>query len=109
MDGKACVAPSAKAINASTYTKNGKVPYTVPRALPVEEIKSLVKDFRLAAENAKRAGFDGIQLHGAHGYLIDEFLRDGANKRTDEYGGCIPNRAKFCLEVLDELIEVFGP
>ena len=76
--------------------------------MTIEEIKQVVKEFRQGAENAKEAGFDGVQLHGAHGYLIDQFLRDGANKRHDEYGGSVENRSKLCLEVIDELINVFG-
>lgn len=68
----------------------------------------MIKDFRKGAENVKAAGFDGVELHGAHGYLVDQFLRDSVNNRTDAYGGSIPNRARFLLEVLDQLIEVFG-
>ena len=77
--------------------------------MTIDDIEELVKDFRKGAENAKRAGFDGIQLHGANGYIIDSFLRDSANQRTDDYGGSVENKARLCLEVVDELIAVFGP
>lgn len=79
------------------------------KAATLEDIERLIKDFRKGAENVKAAGFDGVELHGAHGYLVDQFLRDSVNNRTDAYGGSIPNRARFCLEALDQLIEVFGP
>ena len=77
--GKTPVAPSAIAINASVHTSTGRVPHVVPHELTVDEIKQLVKDFRKGAENAKRAGFDGLELHGAHGYLVDSFLKDSSN------------------------------
>ncbi|EAR87547.1 FAD/FMN-binding family oxidoreductase (macronuclear) [Tetrahymena thermophila SB210] len=80
-----------------------------PHRLTVPEIKEIVEQFRQGAINAKEAGFDGIQLHGANGYLVDQFLRNGVNDRTDEYGGSIENRSRFALEVLDALISVFGP
>ena len=69
--------------------------------MTVEDIKQVLKEFRTGAENAKKAGFDGVELHGANGYLVDEFLRDGTNKRTDEYGGSIENRCRFPLECID--------
>jgi len=72
------------------------------------EIKDVIEEFRKAAVLAKKAGFDGLQLHGANGYLVDQFLRDGVNKRTDKYGGSYENRSRFCLEVIDALISVFG-
>lgn len=102
------IAPSAIAINGSIHTANGRVPHAVPREATLEDIKKLIADFRKGAENAKAAGFDGLELHGANGYIIDQFLRDGSNKRTDEYGGSIENRARLLFEVLDQLIEVFG-
>eukprot|EP00347_Sterkiella_histriomuscorum_P001145 403373155 len=108
INGLETVSASAIAINGTVHTKNGRVQHAVPRELTIPEIKELVKTFRRGAENAKRAGFDGIQLHGAHGYLVDQFLKDSSNQRTDEYGGSIENKSRFCLEVLDELIEVFG-
>ena len=85
--GKESVSASAIAIDGETYTPEGKKPYAVPRALTVEEIKDIVNDFRQAAINAKEAGFDGVEIHGANGYLIDQFLRESSNQRTDEYGG----------------------
>lgn len=89
-------------------TDEGKLPFTVPREATKEDLKKVVNDFKKAAENAKRIGFDGAELHGAFGYLIDQFLKNGLNKRTDEYGGSIENRARLCLEALDAIIEVFG-
>jgi N-ethylmaleimide reductase len=80
----------------------------IPEALTEEGILNIVEDFRKGAENALKAGFDGLELHGANGYLIDQFLRDGSNKRTDNYGGSIENRCRFPLLVMDALISVFG-
>lgn len=108
-DGEQPVSSSAKAIpNEMTHTPQGDKPYEVPRALRTEEIPRYVEMFRLAATNAQLAGFDGVQIHGAHGYLIDNFLRDGVNARTDAHGGSIPNRARFLLEVTDAAISVWG-
>jgi len=108
-DGEQPVCSSAKPIrNDTTSTPQGPRPYEVPRALRTEEIPRYVGMFRLGARNAKAAGFDGVQLHGAHGYLIDNFLRDGVNDRTDAYGGSIENRARFLLEATDAAIEVWG-
>ena len=108
-DGEQPVSSSAKAIpNEMTHTPQGDKPYEVPRALRTEEIPRYVEMFRLAATNAQLAGFDGVQIHGAHGYLIDNFLRDGVNARTDAYGGSVPNRARFLLEVTDAAISVWG-
>ena len=103
------VAPSAIAIaNEETHTPEGKKPYTVPRALEDAEIPGIIEGFRLAAANAKAAGFDGVQIHAANGYLIDEFLRDGTNHRTGPYGGPIANRARLLLEITDAVISVWG-
>lgn len=103
------VAPSAIPItNDELHTPEGKKPYVVPRELRDDEIPGLVEGFREAAENARAAGFDGVEIHGANGYLIDEFLRDGANHRTGPYGGPIENRARFLLEVVDAVISVWG-
>ena len=107
-DGKEAVSASAIAIDGETHTPEGKKPYTVPRALTVAEIKDIVNDFRLAAINAKEAGFDGVEIHGANGYLIDQFLRDSANQRTDEYGGSLENRSRFLFEVIEAVTGVFG-
>jgi N-ethylmaleimide reductase len=95
---KAPVAPSAVRANAKTYIPGaGYVDTSEPRALALEEIAGIVDDFRTAARHAIEAGFDGVEIHGAHGYLIDAFLRDGSNKRTDAYGGSIENRARFLV------------
>ena len=107
-DGKEPVAPSAFAIeNDEVHTPEGKKPYTIPRALADHEIPDIVAGFKHAAQNALKAGFDGIEVHGANGYLLDEFLRDGANKREGPYGGRIEDRAKLLLEVIDAVCEVF--
>jgi N-ethylmaleimide reductase len=102
------LAPSAVKPNVLAYTRKGKVEAPEPRALSKEEIKQVVNEYRQGAANAMRAGFDGVEIHGANGYLIDQFLRDGANKRTDEYGGSIENRARFALEVVDAVIAEVG-
>lgn len=94
--------------NESTHTPTGKHPYPAPRALRTEEIPGIVEAFRQGAENAKKAGFDAVQLHGAHGYLLDQFLRDSVNDRSDAYGGSIPNRARLLFEALDAAIGVWG-
>ncbi len=107
--GKAPVAPSAIAAKAKTYVPgSGFVDTSEPRALETAEIAGIVQDFRTAARNAIEAGFDGVEIHGAHGYLIDAFLRDGSNKRTDIYGGSIENRARFLLEVMSAVIADIG-
>lgn len=103
------VAPSELRIEDNeVHTPEGKMPYVMPRALLDSEIPAIVAGFRKAAENAKAAGFDGVELHGANGYLVDQFLRDGANKRDGKYGGSIENRARFLLEVLTAISEVLG-
>lgn len=103
------VAPSAIPITGDeVHTPEGKKPYVTPRELRDDEIPSIVAGFKKAAENAKAAGFDGVEVHGANGYLLDEFLRDGANKRSGPYGGSIENRARLMLEVLDAAISVWG-
>jgi N-ethylmaleimide reductase len=108
-DGEQPVSSSARAIrNETTQTPQGAKPYEIPRALRTDEISRYVEMFKSAAQNAQLAGFDGVQVHGAHGYLIDNFLRDGVNARTDAYGGSVPNRARFLLEVTDAVIGVWG-
>lgn len=103
------VAPSALAItNDEVHTPEGKKPYVVPRVLRDNELPAIVFGFQTAAENAKTAGFDGIEIHGANGYLLDEFLRDGSNQRTGRYGGSIENRARLMLEVLEAVCAVWG-
>lgn len=86
-----------------------KQPYPAPRQATLEDIAKVMRDYRVAAENAKAAGFDGVELHGANGYLPDQFLRDGVNKRTDRYGGTAANRARFHLEATQILVDVWGP
>ena len=103
------VAPSALPITGDeVHTPEGKKPYVTPRELRDDEIPDIVAGFKKAAENAKAAGFDGVEVHGANGYLLDEFLRDGANKRSGPYGGPLENRARLMLEVLDAVISVWG-
>ena len=108
-DGAQPVAPSVIAItNSQVLTPEGMKSYAIPRELKIEELPNIVGAFKKAAENAKLAGFDGVEIHGANGYLLDEFLRDGSNKRTDEYGGSIENRAQLMLEVLQTVCDVWG-
>lgn len=102
------VAPSAIAAEGQIFTPDGRVDYPTPIELTVSQINDIVTDFTNAAQNAKNAGFDGVELHGAFGYLPDEFLQDGSNKRTDSYGGSIANRARFMLEIVEGLIGVWG-
>jgi N-ethylmaleimide reductase len=108
-NGAQPVAPSPIPITGDeVHTPEGKKPYVTPRELRDDEIPGIVAGFRKAAENAKAAGFDAIELHGANGYLIDEFLRDGSNKRRGPYGGPVENRARLLLEILDATIAVWG-
>ena len=107
-DGAAPVAPSAIRPEGLIYTASGQVPFVEPRPLSASEIAAVVDDFARAAANAKAAGFDGVELHGANGYLIDQFLRDGTNHRRDTYGGSIVNRTRFLLEVTEAVAGVWG-
>lgn len=107
-DGLQPVAPSALAIEGEVHTAQGKQAYVVPRALADAEIPDIVAGFRQAAENAKLAGFDGIEVHGANGYLIDQFLRDGSNRRDGPYGGNRENRARLLFEILEASTAVWG-
>ena len=103
------VAPSALAIlNDEVHTPEGNKPYAMPRELLDDELPAIVEGFKQAAINAKAAGFDGVEVHGANGYLLDAFLRDGANKRNGPYGGSIENRARLMLEVVTAVIDVWG-
>jgi len=102
------VAPSAIAADGTVFTSQGPAKMVAPRALETHEIPGLVAQFRAGAENAKAAGFDGVELHGANGYLLDQFTRDGTNQRTDAYGGSIANRVRFPLEVTQAVIDVWG-
>jgi len=105
--GKQPVAPSAIAIIDEVHTPEGKLPYTEPRALNDDELPGIIAGFKQAAINAKAAGFDGVEVHGANGYLLDQFLRDGSNKRSGAYGGPIENRARLMLEVIAAVCEVW--
>ncbi|WP_024851251.1 alkene reductase [Hydrogenovibrio kuenenii] len=107
-NGKEAVSASAIAIDDETQTPEGKKPYTVPHELTKAEIANIVQDFRQAAANAIAAGFDGVEVHGANGYLIDQFLRNSANQRSDEYGGSLENRARFLNEVLEAVTNEIG-
>jgi N-ethylmaleimide reductase len=106
-DGGQPVAPSAIAAKTKTFIESGFADVSEPRALELGEITGIVADYKKAAENAKRAGFDGVEIHGANGYLIDQFLKDGSNKRADAYGGSIENRIRFALEVTDAILTVW--
>lgn len=106
-NGKQPVAPSAIAIDGEVHTPKGKLPYEMPRELNDKEIPDIIAGFKKAAENAKAAGFDGVEVHGANGYLLDQFLRDGSNKRTGKYGGTIENRARLLLEVLEAVCDIW--
>lgn len=107
--GAVPVAPSAIAIsNEEVHTPEGKQPYTVPRALADDELPAIVAGFAQAAQNAMVAGFDGVEVHGANGYLLDQFLRDGSNQRSGPYGGARENRARLMLEVLDAVCTRIG-
>lgn len=107
-NGALPVAPSAIAPEGEASTFTGPQPYVIPRALETAEIPGIVADYRRAAENALAAGFDGVEIHGANGYLLDQFLHDGSNHRTDEYGGSIANRTRLLLEVMAAVIDVWG-
>ena len=109
-DGLAPVGPSAIRANAKTFiADHGFVDCSTPRALQLEETPGIVADFRHASMRALDAGFDGVELHGAHGYLLDAFLRNGSNHRTDAYGGSIENRARLLLEVAEACAKAIGP
>ena len=109
-DGQAPVAPSAIQAKSQTYVSadSGMIDVSAPRALDTDEIPGVVDEFREAAERAKRAGFDGVEIHGANGYLLDQFTRDGTNHRDDAYGGSLENRLRFPLEVVKAVADVFG-
>lgn len=108
LDGALPVAPSAIAPAGRVSLVRPETPYVVPRALELAELPRVIEDFRRGAHNAQRAGFDGVELHGANGYLLDQFLQSKTNQRTDAYGGPVENRARLMLEVVDALISVWG-
>ena len=107
--GVAPLAPSVVPFEGVAVTKDGFVPASPHRAIEIEEIPGIIEEFRVAAQRAKEAGFDGVELHGANGYLVDQFIQNGTNKRTDAYGGPIENRVRFLREAVEALISVFGP
>ncbi|SFK64174.1 alkene reductase [Methylocapsa palsarum] len=109
LDGQAPVGPSTIRANTKTFVAGqGFVEVSMPRALGLDEMPGIIQDFRYASLRAIEAGFDGVELHGAHGYLLDAFLRDGTNHRTDAYGGAIANRARLILEVAKRCADAIG-
>ena len=108
LDGKLPVAPSAIAADGHVSHLRPERPFVTPRALATTEIPGIVESYRRGAQNAQRAGFDGVEIHGANGYLLDQFLQDSTNHRMDEYGGTIENRARLMLAVTDAAISVWG-
>jgi len=106
--GMVPVAPSALPVHEEIHTPAGKQEIPVPHALNIPEIGGIIDQFRAAAVNAKEAGFDGVEIHGANGYLLDQFLRDGSNHRTDSYGGSVRNRARLPFEVAVAVAEIWG-
>lgn len=108
LEGKLPVAPSAIAAAGHVSLIRPLKAYVTPRALERAELAGVVEAYRRGAENAKRAGFDGVEIHGANGYLLDQFLQDSSNKRTDDYGGSLENRARLALEVTDAVVGVWG-
>jgi N-ethylmaleimide reductase len=108
VDGALPVSASAIAALGNAHTPLGKKPYVTPRALDLDEIPGVVKTYGDATRRAQEAGFDGVEIHGANGYLIDEFLRDGSNQRTDAYGGSIPNRLRFLQEVTEAVVAAWS-
>ena len=109
LDDRTPVSASAIAPRGEVSLLRPKRPFVTPRPLSLAELAEVVEAYRQGAENAKRAGFDGVELHGANGYLLDQFLQDGSNTRTDAYGGPVGNRARLMLEAVDAAISVFGP
>ncbi len=106
--GELPVAPSAINPNSQAFTPAGLKDTVTPRAMTTEEVRGTVQDFVQAARNAVEAGFDGVEIHGANGYLVEQFLRDSSNRRTDIYGGSIPNRARFLFEIVEGVSEAIG-
>jgi N-ethylmaleimide reductase len=102
------VAPSAIAAKGELYTTQGPRPFVTPRALELEELPGIIREFAEGGRRAKEAGFDGVEVHGANGYLLDQFLRDGSNHRTDAYGGPVEHRARFLLEVTQAVADAVG-
>ena len=107
-NGALPVAPSAVRPEGQAFTEHGFAPHPTPRALETSEIPGLIGDYVHAAECAKRAGFDGVEIHAANGYLLEQFLRSKTNLRTDQYGGSVENRARLLLEVAEAVVKVWG-
>ncbi|XP_078148953.1 putative 12-oxophytodienoate reductase 11 [Carex rostrata] len=107
--GPAPISSTDKQIPSRKQNDNTVEEYLPPRALRTEEIPNIVNDFRLAARNAMEAGFDGVEMHGAHGYLIEQFMKDSINNRTDKYGGSVENRCRFALEIVEAISNEIGP
>jgi N-ethylmaleimide reductase len=107
-DGQAPVAPSPIRAATKTYIATGFADVSEPRALGIDEIPNVLREYEQAARNAKEAGFDGVEIHAANGYLLDQFMKDGSNHRTDAYGGSIPNRVRLTLEVAERVAKVWG-
>lgn len=107
-NGELPVAPSAIAPEGEVATFTGMKPYVTPRALELAEIPEIIAQYRLGAENALAAGFDGVEVHSANGYLLDQFLQDNTNHRTDIYGGSIENRSRLLMEVMEAVVDVWG-
>lgn len=108
LDGRTPVAPSAIRPDGHVSLVRPKQEYVTPHALTIDEIQEVVEAYRMGAENARKAGFDGVEIHGANGYLIDQFLQDSSNRRGDEYGGTIANRTRFLNQIADAVIGVWG-
>ena len=108
LDGETPVGPSPIAAAGESHTPLGKKPYVTPRELDADELPGIAEDFAKGAERAMRAGFDAVEVHCANGYLLDQFLRDGSNQRTDEYGGSIQNRVHFPMSVIQAVVDVAG-
>ena len=109
LDGAAPVAPSPIAPGGHVNLLRPKQPFPIPRALEIDELPGVVEAYRIGAVHAREAGFDGVEIHGANGYLLDQFLQDGSNRRNDAYGGPIEDRARLMLEVADAVVSVWGP
>ena len=107
--GEPPVAPSAIRPVGQAFTKDGMKDHVTPRALATDEVPRIVDDYRRAAANAKAAGFDGVEVHSANNYLLEQFIRDSTNKRTDEYGGSVENRLRFPLAAIDAVLDVWAP
>lgn len=106
--GDAPLGPSAVPFEGMAHTRSGWQPASAPREMSLDEIKVAIDEFRQGAERALAAGFDGVEIHGANGYLVDQFIQDGSNRRTDAYGGTVANRVRFLLDVTDAAAAVFG-